>query len=216
MLAYAHAGLPLVAGDAAPGRRARGSSLDERLCAQLIERLRAGDLQAFDSIYRHTREDVARTLFHLLGSRAEVEDLLQEVFVRLLRTLRAFRGESTFRTFLYRVCANVALSHLRWRRRRPEDCYCDVPDTAHAATTPEDELARREAMMLVHAALAKLAPKKRIVFVYHQLLGMKPEEIAEAVDASVNTVRSRLHHARLEFHAAMERSLRPRLSVVAR
>ena len=179
--------------------------LDEAFCAALIEKIREGDLVAFDRLYRHTREDVARTLFHLVGRNAEIEDLLQDTYVRLLKAVRGFRGECAFRTFLYRVCANVALSHLRWRRRRPEEPVDVLPDAASSERTPEEEAARKQAVQLVHSALATLKPKKRIVFVYHQLLGMKPEEIAAAVGSSENTVRSRLHHARLEFHEALQR-----------
>lgn len=188
-----------------PSRADGPGRLDEAVCAALIERIRHGDLVAFDRLYRHTREDVARTLFHLVGRHAEIEDLLQDTYIRLLKAVRSFRGECAFRTFLYRVCANVALSHLRWRRRRPEELMDVLPDAESAQRTPEEEAQRKQAVQLVHAALEKLSAKKRIVFVYHQLLGMKPEEIAEAVGTSVNTVRSRLHHARLEFQDALER-----------
>src|SRR6476469_5897648 len=199
MIAFARAALPLV--EEAPSRELPrhklDGRLDEALCAQLIAQIKEGDLVAFDRLYRHTREDVARTLFHLVGHNAEVEDLLQDTYVRLLKAVKSFRGECSFRTFLYRVCANVALSHLRWRRRRPEDPCDELPDAECPHRTPEQEAQRTEAIRLVQAALEKLAPKKRIVFVYHQLCGMGPEEIAETVGTSVNTVRSRLHHARL-------------------
>lgn len=199
------------------GRAASAGRLDEALCAVLIERIRQGDVAAFDRLYRHTREDVARTLLHLAGRRADLEDLLQETYLRLLRAVHSFRGECAFRTFLYRVCANVAMSHLRWRWRRPEELMDVLPDAESPHRTPEEEASRRQAVQLVHAALETLTAKKRIVFVYHQLLGMKPEEIAETVGASVNTVRSRLHHARLEFHEALQRRVgRERLSLTNR
>jgi RNA polymerase sigma-70 factor (ECF subfamily) len=101
----------------------------------------------------------------------------------------------------------VALSHLRWKRRRPEDPQEVPPETVAAGEDPEREAARRQAARLVEQALERLKPKKRIVFVYYELCGMTPEEIAQAVGSSVNTVRSRLHHARLEFTEAMQRLL---------
>ena len=207
MIALVSTALPLgVEEERTPARASEGQGrLDEALCASLIARIRDGDLVAFDRLYRHTREDVARTLFHLVGRNAEVEDLLQDTFIRLLKAVKGFRGECSFRTFLYRVCANVALSHLRWRRRRPEDCFDVLPDSECPSRTPEEEAQRQEAARLVQSALERLTPKKRIVFVYHQLCGMGPEEIAEAVGTSVNTVRSRLHHARMEFHEALQR-----------
>jgi RNA polymerase sigma-70 factor (ECF subfamily) len=182
-------------------------SADEAQLLSLVRRIQEGDVTAFDRLYQLTRVDAARTLRHLVGNRADVEDLLQETYLRLLSAVKGFRAESRFRTFLYRVCSNVALSHLRWKRRRPEDPM-DVPPEAQAAEEdPERAAARRQAARLVELALERLKPKKRIVFVYYELCGMTPDEIAEAVGSSVNTVRSRLHHARLEFTEAMQRLL---------
>ena len=180
---------------------------DEAILTALVERVRQNDLTAFERLYHLTKEDAARTLYHLVGPRADVEDLLQETYLRLLKAVKSFRGEARFRTFLYRVCANVALSHLRWRRRRPEDVMAELPEQVSPAAGPEDEALRAQAMRLVQAALEGLTAKKRIVFVYHDLCGMGPEEIAQAVGTSPNTVRSRLHHARLEFNEAMQRLL---------
>jgi RNA polymerase sigma-70 factor, ECF subfamily len=188
-----------VAGARAP------ASPEEAHLRHLVQRVQAGDLSAFDQLYQVTREDAARTLRHLVGNRVEVEDLLQETYLRLLTAVKGFRGESRFKTFLYRVCANVALSHLRWKRRRPEDPFADPPEAVATGEDPERAAERRQAARLVAAALEKLSPKKRIVFVYYELSGMSPDEIALAVGSSVNTVRSRLHHARLEFTEAMQR-----------
>jgi RNA polymerase sigma-70 factor (ECF subfamily) len=182
-------------------------SADEAQLLSLVRRLQEGDVTAFDRLYHLTRVDVARTLRHLVGNRTEVEDLLQETYLRLLSAVKGFRGESRFRTFLYRVCSNVALSHLRWKRRRPEDPMEAAPESLTTGEDPEREAARRQAARLVEQALERLKPKKRIVFVYYELCGMTPDEIAEAVGSSVNTVRSRLHHARLEFTEAMQRLL---------
>ncbi|MEW6431751.1 MAG: RNA polymerase sigma factor [Myxococcota bacterium] len=170
---------------------------------RLVERIKDDDPLAFEELYRLTRDDVARTLFHLVGRRPDLEDLVQETYVRLMKAVPGFRGESQFRTFLYRVCANVALMHLRWWRRRREDVMEEVPDRIAAGEDPERAAQAAQAARLVHQALATLSAKKRIVFVYHELCGMGPEEIAQAVGSSYNTVRSRLHHARLEFTAAL-------------
>lgn len=183
-----------------------GSVLEARL-SSLVERIQADDPSAFDELYRLTRNDVARTLYHLVGRRRDLEDLVQEVYVGLLKSLKGFRGDSRFRTFLYRVCANVALMHLRWWRRRPEEPV-DVPPEQVAPGNPEQEAERAQAAALVHRALEALSAKKRVVFVYHELCGMGPEEISEATGCTYNTVRSRLHHARLEFTQELERLLR--------
>jgi RNA polymerase sigma-70 factor, ECF subfamily len=171
---------------------------------KLVARIKADEIAAFDELYHLTRDDVARTLFHLVGRRADLEDLLQETYLRLLKAVKGFRGESKFKTFLYRICANVALMHLRWWRRRPEDLVGELPERVALGPDPEASAQACEAQRLVQQALAKLSAKKRIVFVYHELCGMGPEEIAEAVGSSYNTVRSRLHHARLEFTEALQ------------
>ena len=182
-------------------------SPDEAQLLALVRRIQDGDVTAFDRLYHLTRVDAARTLRHLVGNRTDVEDLLQETYLRLLSAVKGFRGESRFRTFLYRVCSNVALSHLRWKRLRPEDPMESAPEALVASEDPEREASRRQAARLVELALERLKPKKRIVFVYYELCGMSPDEIAQAVGSSVNTVRSRLHHARLEFTEAMQRLL---------
>ncbi len=180
---------------------------DEAQLQLLVRRLQEGDLTAFEQLYALTRTDAVRTLRHLVGNRVEVEDLLQETYLRLLTAVKGYRGESRFRTFFYRVCSNVALSHLRWKRRRPEDSFAEPPERVAQGEDPEQAAARRQAARLVEVALERLKPKKRIVFVYYELCGMSPDEIAEAVGSSANTVRSRLHHARLEFNEAMQRLL---------
>jgi RNA polymerase sigma-70 factor (ECF subfamily) len=138
-----------------------------------------------------------------------MEDLVQQVYLQLLSAIRSFRGDSRFTTFLHRVCANVALMHLRTRRRHPEDLTDELPEEhAGVASNPEHQAHLRQAAALLQRALDEMAPKKRIVFVYHELMGLMPEEIAEAVDTSPNTVRSRLHHARIEFTRIVARLTR--------
>jgi RNA polymerase sigma-70 factor (ECF subfamily) len=180
------------------------SQQGEARLLRLVERIQAGDALAFEDLYRLTRDDVGRTLYHLVGRRPDLEDLVQETYVRLLRAIPSFRGEAQFRTFLYRVCSNVALMHLRWWRRRREEPMDEVPERLATGGDPERAAQAAQAARLVHQALERLTAKKRIVFVYHELCGMGPEEIAQAVGSSYNTVRSRLHHARLEFNAAIK------------
>lgn len=175
---------------------------EARLVA-LVARIRAGEARAFDELYRLTREDVARTLVHLVGRRSDLDDLVQETYLALMKGLHGFRGESAVRTFIYRVCANVALMNLRWWRRRPEELTDQVPERTSPAADPEQAAQAAQAQRLVHQALQTLSAKKRVVFVYHELCGMGPEEIAQTIGVSYNTVRSRLHHARLEFTEAL-------------
>lgn len=190
-------------------RAAEEERVSDDALVELVERIKEGDALAFDELYRLTRNDVARTLTHLVGRRSDLEDLIQETYLRLLKAVKGFRGESRFRTFLYRVCANTAFMHLRWWRRRPEEPVAELPERV-STSDPEGEAAQAQARRLIELALQKLKPKKRAVFVYHELMGLGPEEIGQIVGTSPNTVRSRLHHARLEFHAAMQVLLKAR------
>jgi RNA polymerase sigma-70 factor (ECF subfamily) len=180
------------------------STQAEARLRRLVERIKHDDVLAFEELYRLTRDDVSRTLFHLVGRRSDLDDLVQETYIRLLKAVPSFRGDSQFKTFLYRVCANVALMHLRWWRRRREDFSDELPEVqAGDSCDPERAAQAAQATRLVHQALEKLSAKKRVVFVYHELCGLGPEEISQAMGISYNTVRSRLHHARLEFTTAM-------------
>lgn len=165
--------------------------------AELVGRVRNGDLQAFDLLYRRTRQDVHKILYHLVGPSPDLDDLIQDSFIQLLKALRGFRGEARFSTFLYRVCANVAFMHLRGGRRRKEDPVEELPEApTDPSASPERTAQAAEAARLMNAALERLSPEKKVVFVYHDFLGMGPEEISEALAIPVNTVRSRLGRAR--------------------
>ena len=169
----------------------------------LAQRAAGGDARAFDTLYRETRDQAYRVLYSVLGPSQDLPDLVQEVYLQLARSLKRFRGDARFSTFLHGVCANVALNHLRTRRRRPEDPVAEVPETPSLTGdhNPERYVQVRQAERILNAGLEAISPKKRVVFVYHELLGMGPEEICQALDIPANTVRSRLHHARLEFSA---------------
>src|SRR6266404_4614787 len=168
----------------------------------LAQRAAEGDLRAFDRLYRETRDQAYRVLFSVLGQSQELPDLIQEVYLQLAKSLKRFRGDSRFSTFLHGICANVALNHLRSRRRRPEDLVAEMPETPSSGEhNPERYAQVRQAERFLNAGLDAISPKKRVVFVYHELLGMGPEEICQALGIPANTVRSRLHHARLEFTA---------------
>jgi RNA polymerase sigma-70 factor, ECF subfamily len=100
--------------------------------------------------------------------------------------------------------------HLRGKRRRPEDIMEEPPELgASEAADPERVMQVKQAAALVQRALSTLSEEKAAVFVYHDLLGLKPEEISELVDCPVNTVRSRLNRARLDFTQAVA-ALAPR------
>ena len=171
----------------------------------LVGRAAAGDAEAFRGLFSRHRNDVARLVYRMLNAPADLEDVVQEVFVQVFRSLKDFRGQAKFSTWLHRVTVNVVLMHRRTARSRPVLTE-ELPGELVADQTqvlPDEEVERRERMRAFQRLLARLADKKRIVFVLHELEGMSPSEIAEVVGAPVLTVRTRLFYARRELEAML-------------
>ncbi|MGA7120814.1 MAG: sigma-70 family RNA polymerase sigma factor [Polyangiaceae bacterium] len=172
---------------------------------RLIARASTGDTGAFRQIYERHRQDVARLVYRMIGPRSDIEDVIQEVFVQVYKSLKDFRGQSKFTTWLHRVTVNVVLMHRRAARSRP--VFADEPpaDTVLRSgdILPDEDFERRERMRAFGRLLDRLADKKRIVFVLHDLEGVPPGEIAKIVGAPVLTVRTRLFYARREIEAML-------------
>lgn len=178
----------------------------------LVARCQRGDKEALGEFYRLYRAEVARNLHRMLGpGRVDLEDVLQEVFIEVFRSIARFRGDARVTTWLYRVCVNVALQRLRKRKRRNEVSSEGLSERApdlQTAETPERDLDTRRRLDAVYRLLDELSPKKRVVFILHEIEGREPKEIAGIVGAPVLTVRTRLHYARKEFYALAARDRR--------
>ncbi|MBW2733681.1 MAG: sigma-70 family RNA polymerase sigma factor [Deltaproteobacteria bacterium] len=167
--------------------------------ADLVSRCQQGDRDAQGDFYRRYRDDVLRTLYRVLGPNGEVEDALQDVFIEVFRSLPRFRGQSKISTWLYRVCVNVGLQRIRRKRRRPEG-YTSLKEDLPDHETPLRALERRDSSRQVYAILDTIAPKKRVVFILSDIVGMNAKEISDVVQSNALTVRTRLHYARKEFY----------------
>ncbi len=180
-----------------------------------VMRARGGDARAFQELYRNHRRDVARLVSRLLGPRGDAEDVIQEVFIQVFRSLVSFRGESRFSTWLHRVTVNVTLMHIRAARSRPQLGH----ELSHEPPAPDDHspvegAARNERMRALYKILDTLSDKKRAVFILHDLEGTPAGQIATMLDIPVLTVRTRLFYARKEVYAAM--ACDPTLEPIAR
>lgn len=144
----------------------------------------------------------------MLGSAAEAEEIAQEVFLRVHRAIGEFRGEARLSTWLYaitsRLCLNRLASGAR-RRERADEALIDVTPSGDADAA--DALERGELETALHQAIAGLPEDRRIVVVLRDLEGLSYEEIAAALDLESGTVRSRLHRARMDLKAKLERFL---------
>jgi RNA polymerase sigma-70 factor (ECF subfamily) len=171
----------------------------------VVRRAAAGEPEAFRTLFVRHKSDVARLVYRMLSAPADLEDVVQEVFVQVFRSLKDFRGQAKFSTWLHRVTVNVVLMHRRSARSRPvlaEELPGELVADDHQ-TLPDEDVDRRERMRAFQRLLAKLAEKKRVVFVLHELEGMSPAEIADVVGAPVLTVRTRLFYARRELEAML-------------
>jgi RNA polymerase sigma-70 factor (ECF subfamily) len=182
----------------------------------VVERARRGDEAAFNQLFRSHRDTVTRIVYRGLGPtpEAEVEDVVQDVFIHVFRSLKNFRGDARFTTWLYRLTTNVARMHIRRKRSRPRFSDVTIPertDEADITDRPDAATDRGRRIEALYALVQQLSDKKRAVLVLHDFEGMPAKEIAEVVEAPVLTVRTRLFYARKELYAkiAADPSLAP-------
>lgn len=178
-------------------RRAVASSVPR---ADVVERARSGDVSAFRELYALHHRQVARQLAFLVP-RSDLEDVLQDVFIEVYKSVARFEGKSAFTTWLYRLTVHVAMKSRRKHTRSRLDIVEDVPDRADEGPTPDDVSLSAERQARVEALLEKLSPKKRAVLVMHDLQGVEAQRIAEILDTNILTVRTRLFYARRELEA---------------
>ena len=191
--------------DPARATKPAASPASEDNSAALVARARGGDRTAFRALFDRHRAEVARLVYRMVGPRAEMEDLVQEVFVQVHRSLRDFRGDARFSTWLHRVTVNVVLMHRRAERSRPiltEELPTGTVEDA-GSIHPDEEAERRARIGAFFQVLEGISEKKRIVFVLHDLEGLTPVEISAIVGAPVLTVRTRLFYARRELEERM-------------
>lgn len=178
--------------------------------ADLVRRCAAGDQVACADLVTTHERMVYQLSYHLLGSREEALDLSQEVFLRVFRTLATFRGQSSLRTWIYRIVINQARNRQRWwRRRRQGDqvsldqhlqVHGELPQRNESAG-PDRMLARKQAAARLWAAMERLPFDQRTAIVLREFDGLSYEEIAFSLDVAVGTVKSRLTRARQALRA---------------
>ena len=182
----------------------------------LVERLRAGDGDAYETVVRRYGPRLLATAKRLVKSEDEAYDVLQEAYVSAFRAIGRFDGESRLSTWLHRIVVNAALMRMRSRRRRPEESIEDLlphfDETGHFAESPsewgdnaEHLLERRQSRDLVRAAIAKLPESYRTVLMLRDIEGLDTDETAEALATTANAVKVRLHRARQALRTLIER-----------
>jgi RNA polymerase sigma factor (sigma-70 family) len=165
---------------------------------------------SFEEIVREHQVMVFRTLARLTGRRDGIEDLAQDVFLRLFRALPGFRNEALVSTYIYRIAVNVAQDEWK-RRRREERTHVSISDDdedwgdrlAHPGQTPEETLGERELQQFVDAHLMELSGVERAVLVLYHQEERSYQQIAEALGLPIGTVRTHLHRGRGKLREAI-------------
>ncbi len=182
---------------------------------KLVEKVKNGDKKAFDLLVLKYQQKVANIISRYIHDSSEVFDVSQEAFIKAYRALPKFRGDSAFYTWLYRIAINTAKNHLAAKGRRPpaDDVEAVTAEQMDSGArlkefdTPERLLLQDEIARTIRDALNELPDDLRTAISLRELEGLSYEEIAQAMDCPIGTVRSRIFRAR----DAIDKKLRPLL-----
>jgi RNA polymerase sigma-70 factor (ECF subfamily) len=164
------------------------------------------------SVFQEYRQPIYNYLLHMTQNQTEAEDLTQDTFIRVHRSLATFRGEASLGTWLYRIATNVSFDHFRRNSTRQakvslsfEETDLDRKWVTDEITSSPEQLAAQQSEMsaCVEDYVERLPPTYRAALVLHDLQGLKNREIAEVLDCSLDTVKIRLHRARKKLKASL-------------
>lgn len=206
-------------------RPAAQATAREDLC--LAENLRQGDERAYEELIARFQQPVFTLASRLLNDPAEAADVVQEVFLKVFRSIDHFRGQSSLKTWLYRITVNEAHNARRWffrHRRRETELDGPTEDTnrhwretvADHGRSPYEEACGQEQHRIIEAALSRLNPHFKEAVVLRDISDLSYEEIAEVLDVSLGTVKSRILRGREALRRELAGSLdeRPVLRLV--
>src|SRR6202049_4610083 len=181
--------------------------------AELVSELQAGSETAFDWLVTHYHAPVYNLILSMLGDTSDAADGSQEVFLKAFRGIRKFRQGSSLKTWLYRIAIREALNHKRWfKRHLQKNVSIDAePEEGHASieiedlgATPFELLASREIQVAVQHALQEVPDVFRTAVILRDLEGLSYEEVAEVLECSVGTVKSRILRGRRALREILE------------
>ena len=178
----------------------QGMSVDQ----ELVQRVQAGDKNAFDVLIIKYQQRIINVITGFVHDPVEAQDVAQEAFVKAYRAIPNFRGDSAFYTWLYRIAINTSKNHLAARARRPPTSDVDAADATNVYDapelkefeTPESNLVSDELEHAIHQAIDELQEDTATAIKLREFEGMSYEEISEAMECPIGTVRSRIFRAR--------------------
>ena len=187
---------------------------------QLVELAQNGDTRAFDSLIEKHHSRLFGLVHHITSHQEDSHDILQEVYSRAFRSIRSFRGHSSFHTWIHQIAVNHTLNFLRKKKRRSGISLQEVVsndgsdpafvDPSHRVD-PERQTIVRELRARLNESIKKLTDAHRRVVTMFDLQGMSHGEIARTLNTSEGTIRSRLHYAHLQLQSALQDTWNERL-----
>jgi RNA polymerase sigma factor (sigma-70 family) len=190
----------------------RGVDLRHEDDEALVRRAQTGDTSAFDILVERYKERLYATVYHMTANHEDANDLVQETFIKAYKSLRSFRGQSSFYTWVYRIAVNRTINFIKRRKNRNQFSLDDVdssiqndPDLVEMMShvTPRREVGLAELHEKLNEALQKLSEPHRAVVTMHDVQGMTHADIAQVMKCSEGTVRSRLFYARQQLQALL-------------
>ena len=176
----------------------------DQIDKELVLRVQHGDRKAFDRLVQKYQHKIIMLVNRYVKDPYEAQDIAQEAFIKAYRALGNFRGDSAFYTWLYRIAINTAKNYLVSRARRSAEYTVDVLEAEQVMNaqqlqgmdTPEQELFNEEIIVVIKSAIDGLPEEMRTAIMLREFEGMSYEEISQAMDCPVGTVRSRIFRAR--------------------
>jgi RNA polymerase sigma-70 factor (ECF subfamily) len=195
---------------------------------QLVERLKRRDEAAFNELVRAYEKRVFRLVLRMLGDRAEAEDVAQDVFITVFKSIDSFRGESKLSTWMFRVATNHCKNRIKYLDRRArgkkgeldelsEHDALESASMSSSATVarPDQQAEANQIEAIVRMAIAELDEDQRALVILRDVENMSYEEIQQITGLPEGTVKSRLHRARLQLAKAVQRASEPAKAAAA-
>ena len=179
--------------------------------AAFVRAVQGGDMAAFDQLVIKHKDKLFNMVYWLLGDYQEANDCAQEIFIKVFKSIKKFRFQSSFSTWLYRIAINTCKNRLkssafRWKKRmvsleNPESSKQDNRsyEIQNGSPSPENSLEKKEQIMLIQKAVNALPREQNRVVVLRDIQGLSYQEIADITGLNLGTVKSRLARARMEL-----------------
>lgn len=184
----------------------------------VVRHVQAGEVAKFDQLVMKYRGRLYGVIYHLTSNREDASDLTQDAFIKAFQSINRFQGQSSFFTWLYRIAVNSTLTHLRKQRLRTffsfekidqeDEVAAEVVAALTDTTGADRETFAHELQEKLNEAMQKLSIKHRTVITLFEIDGLSHQDIAEVMDCSVGTVRSRLHYAKQLLQSELQSYIR--------